>query len=146
MSQARKRHSVPTGSPNSSLWSNLSQRLTTQGTHHRGHMALSHTPRGFAGDRLAAHLTAQGVRTGSTRPWSGPGATREAWRDPGPSWSLCMSRQRGCLCTARARGRRGRSPQMSRRHGRPDKTSKETSKPPAMKLGRRGQRQLEVPT
>lgn len=35
---------------------------------------------------------------------------------------------------------------MSRRRGRPDMTSKETSKPPAMKLGRRGQRQLEVPT
>lgn len=34
---------------------------------------------------------------------------------------------------------------MSRRRGRPDKTSKETSKAPAMKLGRRGQGQLEVP-
>lgn len=34
---------------------------------------------------------------------------------------------------------------MSRRRERPDKTSKETSKAPAMKLGRRGQGQLEVP-
>lgn len=126
------------------MWSNHSQGLTTQGTRHRGHTALSHTPRGFAGGPLAAHLTAQGIRTGSTRSRSSPGAAREAWRDPRPSWSLCTPHQRGC--TRPELGEKRQEPP-----GHPTGMEDQTRLPrqrmaPAMKLGKRGQRQLEVPT